>query len=90
MTTLTGIGELFHEEQLVATGRYRVEVVEPTAMKLGHIEGVVNLNPATSFTLITSNNMLTLHLEDGRRWDCFLQNSDGRLVNRGQGLYSPL
>ena len=27
---------------------------------------------------------LVLQLQDGRRWECYLTSSDGRLVNRGQ------
>ncbi len=40
-------------------------------------------------SLMTSDGPLTLHLQDGRRWDCFLSNSDGTAVNQGDGIYTP-
>lgn len=89
MSMSTGLGELYADGKPVASGRYRVEVTEPMAMKLGHIEGTIALDLPVAFELVESGAKLTLHLEDGRRWDCFLQSSNGRLVNRGEGLYKP-
>ena len=89
MQVLTGIGELFRDGQSVAKGRYRIEHSEATAMKLGHVEGQIDLDTVTGLTLASGNPQFTLHLADGKRWDCLLQSSEGRLVNRGDGLYRP-
>jgi len=39
--------------------------------------------------LFGSDGPLTLHLEDGRRWDCLLKDTAGAAFSAGQGLYTP-
>jgi hypothetical protein len=55
---------------------------------LGRIEGRIVDGDVDLFDLVNRNAALTLELDDGRLWDCWLQSTDGTLVNRGQkGLY---
>ena len=89
MPTFTGVGELFSEGISQGRGRYRVEETQRPGSVLRRIEGTIDLDQMQLYKLITANAPLTLHLDDGRRWDCYLQNDQGRLVNRGNGLYTP-
>jgi hypothetical protein len=49
--------------------------------------GVIELDPHKMSMIVATNPKLTLHLEDGARWDCWMQNDSGRLINRGKGIY---
>ena len=89
MATFIGVGELFSEDRPLGTGRYRVEVTNrPSGLR--HIEGTIDLDFQVMTMIVATNPKVTLHLEDGTRWDCSLTDNSGRLINRGQmGLYAP-
>ena len=36
---------------------------------------------------VGNDQVLTLHLEDGRRWDCVILDMGGRVVSAGKDLY---
>jgi hypothetical protein len=87
MPVFTGLGELFSDGKSQGRGRYRVEETNRPGSVLRRIEGTIDLDQMQLYKLIAANASLTLHLEDGQRWDCCLQNDQGRLVNRGGELY---
>jgi hypothetical protein len=51
----------------------------PEVKGMGHIEG--NLLEPVPYRLI--GEPIELVLQDGRRWHCFIQSTNGNLVNRG-------
>jgi hypothetical protein len=100
----TGCGEVFHQGVSLGSVGYTItvtqEIRETTAIAgnvvssrgAKDIRGRIGADPAKLFELFqtdTSQAPLTLHLEDGRRWDFGLTNLQGDAVNTGEGLRRP-
>jgi hypothetical protein len=100
----SGDGEVYEGTQRLGRATYSIRVYQETQTVrtfgenvqqvdgIGRITGIVNPeSPLSIFDLITRNAMLTLHLEDGRRWEFAFKNSDGDAVNTNGklGLYKP-
>ena len=87
-----GLGELRREDgELIGDVEYNIVVLQDmldedkAGLKVveGDIDGSVDLFPLVGESLV-------LHLEDGRRMDVIVSDTDGRIENRGgQGLYVP-
>lgn len=101
LESLIGNGRVYHPGGSipVETVRYRVEVsqtmlgVSPGFGSSGAGEEVPGLKTVRGqivgavpslFNLVGQD--IELEFEDGRRWECLLQSTDGNLVNRGQGF----
>ena len=95
---LSGVGQMFEGDKLLGIVRYRLHVSKKVfSVGAEEIDGlrradgaVLDFGTLNPFDLMTRNAELTLELSDGRRWDCWLQNSNGTLVSRsGRGIYRP-
>lgn len=93
---LVGRGPIFDGETRYGPVDYIVEIYDGwlTDGRGGRVKGVgridgqlLNLDHQTMAALFGKDSLM-LQLEDGRRWHCWMQNSDGRLMNRG-GFTSP-
>ena len=52
--------------------------------------GTIDLDHHKMSMIVTKNPKLTLYLQDGSRWDCWMQDDSGRLIGRGgKGIYNP-
>lgn len=95
---VTGIGRLYQGEKFIRQVRYAVTVFKKvhhvrTSGKTEEVEGLKvieghleNIDGSGDFFDLVGSDP-TLYLEDGRRWDCIVQNNEGRVVNGGKGLY---
>jgi hypothetical protein len=89
---LTGTGMLWEGERLVGRVRYRIHATSPEdySEPMGNSHGLLELvgaAPGTAFSSEPDADMLTLHLEDGRRWHCAITRSDGDAADVvGDGL----
>jgi len=95
-----GEGEVYEGERRLGEASYDITVYQDTQTiksfrpsgsrevdVLQRITGTVNVKPPLSnFDLL--RKVLTLHLDDGRRWDFVLGKNDSAL-NSGKGLYKP-
>lgn len=85
--TLRGQGRLLRESDgSVALGdlRYELLVTEPSHGRLGSVSGAVtNKHFVELSDLVIAGEPLILELEDGRRWPCWAQSTDGKLAPRG-------
>lgn len=94
----SGFGKLYRGEEFIDNVLYDVKVYqwwietrsdEPPIEGSKEIEGQVS-NPDNPFGILNLiGEPLTLHLEDGRCWDMFIKNSEGKAVNTGKGIYRP-
>lgn len=86
---LTGTGTLYDGDRLVARVRYDVDVSWPESPldPLGHSSGTLTLaqNPDAPFPFFneTGSNSLYVRLQDGRRWNCVLKDSEGTALGNG-------
>jgi hypothetical protein len=87
---LSGEGELYRGNEHLGRVSYWITVSQKmlpvgggddsgTPEIIGHLMETGNIDLVT---LSHRGGGLTLQLEDGRKWDCFLRDSDGRLANR--------
>jgi hypothetical protein len=85
-----GFGILYEGPQRLGEAHYRVERTAPALRggvwrMRGQIgEGDLDLN---RLFLRPDTPVLTLHLEDGMRWDCRLSSPQGTLSPVGSGFY---
>ena len=92
LESLTGHGNLFEGEESLGPVRYSVTVYQkmtrlrtmdsdrevPTMKAIrGQIDG------ADCFDLINRGVKVTLEVEDGRRWNFYVKDSNGNLVHAG-------
>lgn len=97
LESLAGKGKLFAGADCLGQVEYRVDCSQKMLDAgrgelipgLGRIEGVIVDGDVDLFDIVTRNAAVTLELEDGRCWDCWVQSTSGNLVNRGQGIYTP-
>ena len=97
LESLTGRGKLFDGDRCLGLVTYQVETSQKMLDAgrgelipgLGRIEGMITDGDVDLFDLVTRNAPVTLEMQDGRRWDCWVQSTNGTLVNRGQGFYQP-
>jgi hypothetical protein len=87
---LSGRGRVWLNGIMVGGASYVVTVSqqEHLARTLGseqclrRIQGrLVQVDPGVNLFTLSNEESITLELEDGRRWDCGLEDGDGRLVN---------
>jgi hypothetical protein len=85
-TTLSGVGKLWAGGKAVAEGvRYRVAMSRKMPADLWRIEGQVDAPQQVLMQLMVDAPAdLELELSDGQRWGCYLQSSNGRLLNSGR------
>lgn len=89
---LSGVGTLYEGERLVGKVRYRIHAESPknAADPPGRSRGLLDLvGSQMGFSQRELDAMvLTLHLEDGRRWDCVMITNGGDV--KGDSLiYQP-
>lgn len=99
---LLGRGKLYQSDQFLMDVDYEITVRHSQIVSRtmgGHsevLEGLSEIEGYLSgtgghgefFNLMGSNPCLTLHLEDGQRWDCIIDDISGHAMNAGgQGLY---
>jgi hypothetical protein len=92
---LSGEGELYRENEHLGRVHYWITICQGTLPDergaeisgiseiIGHLleTGKIDLG-----TLMRQGGQLTLQLADGRKWDCFLSNSNGVLADQdGRG-----
>ena len=96
LETLTGHGRIWHNGEIVVSPvRYWIDCSQTVhelqslggprteLPGLGQIEG--RLISPVPFSLYGAD--IELELQDGRRWKCFIQGTNNRLVNRdGNGI----
>jgi hypothetical protein len=94
-----GEGDVYEGEKRLGEASYRITVYQKTETVksfgpsgsrevdvLQQITGAVNVKlPLNDFDLL--GKVLTLHLEDGRRWDFILGKHAAQ--NSGKGIYAP-
>ena len=76
-----------NNELVVANGNVPYSITITTRDSgMRHIDGSIDGDFMTLTTLMMTEPPpeLILQLQDGRRWECFLTNNQGRLVNRGE------
>jgi hypothetical protein len=97
LETLRDVGKLSEGDVQLGRARYDITIYQKTHTVrtfggtheidgLKTIEGYVTPFDANLFDLVSRGAPLTLELADGRRWEFFVSNTDGRAVNRG-GLH---
>jgi hypothetical protein len=92
-----GEGEVHREGRALVRAGYELALyqewtVSGGQLSPGHyeVEGHLMAAPGALEPLLGTAAHLTLHLDDGRRFDCFLLNLDGALTPAdGRGLYRP-
>lgn len=84
--TLSGSGTLWNGADAVLQNVPYSVTVTVRDSGTRHIDGSIDGDFATLTTLIMQEPPpeLILQLQDGRRWECYLTNNQGRLVNRGE------
>jgi hypothetical protein len=94
-------GKLYHDGALLCDVVYGLTVQQELLQGrpgdqpvpgIKRIEGVVSSTKQCGVieTVMLSGAAVTLRLKDGRRFDCFVSDSRGRIVSRsGVGLYLP-
>ncbi len=92
-----GEGDVYREGRVLVRAGYELALYQEwTAsggqLTPGHfeVEGHLLAAPDALEPLLGVAACLTLHLDDGRRFDCYLLNQDGALTPAdGRGLYRP-
>ncbi len=84
--TLSGLGTLWDGDQAVLRDVPYTVTITVRDSGMGHIDGSITGDFNTLTTLVMKDPVpsLVLQLKDGRRWECYLTNNSGRLVNRGE------
>jgi hypothetical protein len=84
--THSGVGTLWNGDVAVLRSVPYSVTVTTRESGLGRIDGNIDGESGALISLILEDPppKLVLELEDGRRWECYLANSSGRLVNRGR------
>ena len=78
---------LEQDDKPIAPVRYWLTVTESIPSGLKDIRGRAEGLPFDQVAQLLGRE-ITLELDDGRRWDCFVQSTSGNLAPRG-GLYRP-
>jgi len=99
LENVKGMGAVYHGEEFIRELGYDITVWQEWLHSSGAapIEGlqeitglVFDINSPIGVADLVDGRVLTLHLEDGRRLDFFIRNSDGEIANSGpDGLYEP-
>ena len=84
--TLSGLGTLWNGAVTVLNNVPYSFTITTRDSGMRHIDGSIDGDFMTLTTLIMAEPPpeLILQLQDGRRWECYLTNNQGRLVNRGE------
>jgi hypothetical protein len=93
--TIDGKGDLYRGKSLYMRVRYHLE--EWQDILAGGLRGLKDLrgqlrsvdkpgDPAPFWDAFDKSELLTLHLGDGRLWDCYLSTSTGEAMTGGRGL----
>ena len=92
--SLNGSGDVYEGTTRLGRARYEFSTFteyldarpSPPLEGMSQIEGYIRpIDAMDLFRLATSDTTLTLHLEDGRRYDFFVE-MDGRAHTTGRGL----
>lgn len=82
--TLKGVGNVYASGRLLRTTPYQLDVWQGEGQERSvHIEGHIDVTSLGEAVVLTGPEVLTLHLEDGRRLDFTLTASTGHIVGRG-------
>lgn len=92
-----GEGDVVRDGQRLLRAGYELALYQAWAaaggqLVPGHyeVEGHLMAAPDALDPLLGTTSCLTLHLDDGRRFDCYLLNHEGALTPADQrGLYRP-
>lgn len=92
-----GEGEIHRQGAVVLRAGYELALYRhwtPQGGQLtpGHfdVEGYVMASPEALDPVLGTSAVLTLHLDDGRRFDCFVLNHEGAVTSAdARGLYRP-
>ena len=84
--TWSGRGTLLQGNETVLQGVPYTITITTRGSGMRHIDGSVDgdFETLTALMIEEPPPRLVLQLEDGRRWECYLANNSGRLVNRGE------
>lgn len=91
-----GEGALYRDGQLIMRAAYELSRYGEFHVRDGHlvqtgevVEGHLHASPDTLEPLLGTASPLTVHLDDGRRCDVYLLNSEGTLTSAdGRGFYA--
>lgn len=84
--TLSGHGTLWNGSDAVMREVPYSVTITTRDSGMRHIDGSIDGDFATLTALVMKEPLpeLVLQLQDGRRWECYLTDNQGRLVNRGE------
>jgi len=84
--TLSGRGTLWDGSEAALRNVPYTVTITTRDSGMRHIDGNIDgdFSALTSLVMKEPAAKLILELEDGRRWECYLTNNYGRLVNRGE------
>ena len=83
LETLTGVGEVHVDGELLRRTRYEVTVWTDGSDDTVHIDGHIDITGIGEAVVLAGPDRLTLRLQDGRRLPFRLTNSGGGIVGQG-------